>query len=65
MISNKMAFRLKSNWDLKKAKLKARFPKLTEVDLDFDETQMKEMLAKLEFKLAIPSNELQLSIETL
>jgi len=42
-----------------------QFPKLTDADLDFDETKKAEMLEALELKLAIPAEELQLIIETL
>jgi hypothetical protein len=37
-------------WCAQKAKLKSRFPKLTEADLDYDETRMLEMLI-------LPSNQ--------
>lgn len=55
----------KSNWEAQKAKLKLRFPKLTEADLNFDETRKPEMLKHLEPKLAIPPDELLLIMESL
>ena len=55
----------KTNWETQKAKLKTTFPKLTEEDLNFNETQKDEMLRKLEVKLAVTTEELQTIIETL
>jgi hypothetical protein len=55
----------KSNWEAQKAKLKLKFPKLTEADLNFDETNKYEMLKHLEPKLAIPPEELLLIMESL
>jgi hypothetical protein len=55
----------KSNWEAQKAKLKLKFPKLTEGDLNFDETHKLEMLKHLEPKLSIPPEELSLIMESL
>lgn len=55
----------KANWEAQKAKLKSKFPKLTDEDLNFDETRKDEMLNRLEPKLAITTQELKLIIETL
>jgi hypothetical protein len=55
----------KSKWEAQKAKLKSTFSKLTEADLNFDETQQDEMLGKLELKLAMTKKELKVIIETL
>lgn len=65
MIAAQSSRKTNSKWDEQKTKLKKQFPKLTDADLDFDETQKIEMLAALEFKLSIPSEELQIIIETL
>lgn len=55
----------KSNWEVQKAKLKLQFPKLTDADLNFDETRKQDMLKHLEPKLAIPPDELLLIMESL
>lgn len=47
------------NWDAQKEKLKASFPDLTEADLNYDESQKKEMLSKLETKVGKTDKELQ------
>jgi hypothetical protein len=56
---------MKSNWETQKAKLKLRFTKLTDADLDFDESQKFEMLTKLQVKVNRTAKELQVIIETL
>ena len=48
-----------SNWEVQKAKLKVMFPRLKEDDLNFEETNKREMISKLEFKLAMTAQELQ------
>ena len=53
------------NWEAQKAKLKLAFPKLTVEDLNYDEMHKAEMLRKLEPKLAMTTEELQLILETL
>lgn len=65
MIAAKVNTELKANWEAQKAKLKARFPKLTDEDLNFEENGKDEMLKKLETKLAIPANELLTLLQTL
>jgi len=65
MITTKSSNTHKSIWENQKAKLHARFPKLTDSDLDFDETNKNEMLGKLEFKLGLTVSELQVIMETL
>lgn len=37
-------------WEEQKAKLKARFPQLTDEDLDFDVSERYEMLTRLQVK---------------
>ena len=54
-----------AKWKAQKAKLKLTFPKLTDEDLNFDETQKQEMLNHLEPKLAMTSAELTAIMETL
>lgn len=65
MIATQSSRQTNSKWEAQKAKLKKQFPKLSDADLDFDQTQKTEMLAALEFKLSIPAEELQVIIETL
>lgn len=55
----------RANWESQKAKLKLNFPKLTDSDLDYDETEKDKMFNKLEFKLAMTAAELKVIIETL
>ena len=54
-----------AKWQAQKAKLKLTFPKLTDEDLNFDETQKAEMLKHLEPKLAMTPAELTAIMETL
>ena len=65
MIATKVPASLRINWAVQKAKLKTRFPKLTDDDLNFSEALKNEMFNKLELKLGITSKELQVIIETL
>jgi hypothetical protein len=55
----------KASWESQKAKLKSQFPKLTDEDLDFDETHQRELFQYLEPKLAITESELKIIAETL
>lgn len=54
-----------SHWEMQKDKLKLKFPKLTDADLDFDESNKFEMLTKLQSKVGRTTKELQVIIETL
>ena len=54
-----------SNWEAQKAKLKLRFPKLTDADLNFDERYKEDMLIKLQGIVGRTKKELQVIIETL
>ncbi|HEY9047192.1 MAG TPA: hypothetical protein VIN08_14905 [Ohtaekwangia sp.] len=65
MIATQSSQKANSKWEAQKMKLKKQFPKLSDADLDFDEIKKTEMLAALEFKLSIPSEELRIIIETL
>jgi hypothetical protein len=65
MIAAKTTNNKQPNWEVQKGKLRTRFPKLTDEDLNFDESQKAEMFSKLEIKLALTSEELQVIIETL
>jgi hypothetical protein len=46
------------NWQSKKAVLRYKFKKLTEADLDFDESRKNEMLSKLALKLGMTTREI-------
>ena len=65
MIAQKISAGLKPGWIAQKAKLRVKFPKLTDADLNFEESRKREMLSSLEIKLAMTSQELQVIIETL
>lgn len=47
------------SWEEQKARLKVRFPKLTDEDLNFEAKQQAEMFLRLEFKLALTRQEIQ------
>jgi len=53
------------NWDVQKDKLRQKFPKLTEKDLDFKQGKMEDMLGKLQIKLGKTRKELYIIISTL
>jgi uncharacterized protein YjbJ (UPF0337 family) len=55
----------KGNWSEQKAKLKAKYPTLTEADFVFAEGKKDEMLAKLQAKLGKTKEELTKIIATL
>jgi hypothetical protein len=55
----------KKNWEDQKEKLKLRFPKLTDADLNFDERFKDVMLTKLQGIVGRTKKELQVIIETL
>lgn len=59
MIATKAGVNVKKNWETQKAALKARFPKLADEDLNFEESDRQEMLTNLESKLAVPVKELE------
>lgn len=46
------------NWKEQKGKLKAKYPKLTESDLHFEEGKKDDMLKKLQTKLGITKEDL-------
>jgi hypothetical protein len=52
-----------SNWEIKKSKLKTKFPQLTNADLNFEEPRKEEMLKKLQVTLGKSYKELQDIIE--
>lgn len=60
-----MSSALNSKWETQKEKLKLKFPKLTDADLNFDESNKLEMLTQLQVKVGRTTKELQLIIETL
>lgn len=45
---------LQENWEKHKAKLKAKYPILTESDLQFEAGKKDEMFKRLQIKLGIP-----------
>jgi len=53
------------NWDVHKDKLRQKFPKLTEKDLDFKEGKINDMLGKLQIKLGKTRKELYEIFSTL
>lgn len=59
MISLRESEALKAKWEVQKAKLKIKFPKLSDQDLNFDEINKAEMFRRLEVKLALTAKELQ------
>jgi hypothetical protein len=63
MIATKVYTKVKANWATQKAILKTQFPKLSDEDLNFDESRKGEMLLKLEVKLALTAKELQVIME--
>ena len=65
MTETKVSSFRRSKWEIQKSKLKIQFSKLTDTDLNFDETRKNEMLSSLEFKLGMTKEELQVIIETL
>ncbi len=50
---------VKENWNAQKAKLKTKFPNLTDADLRYEEGKKDEMLTKLQTKLGKTKEELQ------
>ena len=65
MFSTKVPTTPRSNWEEQKDKLKLKFPKLTDADLNFDESNKFEMLTQLQVKVGRTTKELQVIIETL
>ena len=65
MIASKAAAALKADWGRQRTKLKAKFPRITDADLDFDETRRNEMLTKLQLVTGRTAKELQIIMETL
>ncbi len=53
------------SWEVQKSKLKIKFPKLKDTDLDFDERDKDEMLVRLQDIIGKTKKELQTIIETL
>lgn len=65
MIGRKVFIPPATKWRAQKAKLKSKFPKLTDADLNYDETRILEMLMLLQPRVGKTTTELQLMIETL
>jgi len=49
---------LKSSWNEQKSKLKAKFPTLTDADLQYENNKKEEMLTKVQTKLGKTKEEL-------
>lgn len=45
-------------WEKQKARLKEKFKKLTDADLDYEENRRNEMLGKLALKLGMSTREI-------
>jgi hypothetical protein len=56
---------MRIDWNVHKEKLRLKFPKLTEKDLDFKEGKMNEMLGRLQIKLGKTRKELYKIFEAL
>lgn len=50
---------MKDKWEIQKAKLKKKYPSLTDSDLRYDEGKKGAMWEKLQLKLGITKEELQ------
>ncbi|MFA5806409.1 MAG: hypothetical protein WC879_17395 [Melioribacteraceae bacterium] len=50
---------MKDNWDIQKAKLKKKYPSLTDSDLRYDEGKKGAMWEKLQLKLGLSKEELR------
>lgn len=50
---------MKENWDRQKAKLKKKYPQLTENDLRYDEGKKGVMWENIKIKLGLSKEELQ------
>lgn len=50
---------MKENWDIQKAKLKKKYPSLTDSDLRYDEGKKGAMWENLKIKLGLSKEELQ------
>lgn len=50
---------VKGNWNEQKGKLKAKFPKLTDEDLRYEDGKKDEMFSKIQTKLGKTKEELQ------
>jgi thymidylate synthase len=64
-MSEKSPTKPRTNWEEQKDKLKLKFPKLTDADLNFDESKKFEMLTQLQVKVGRTAKELQEIIESL
>lgn len=65
MIATKTLITTKAAWEDKKAKLKIKFPQLTDIDLYFKEAKRDEMISNVQVKLGKTVKELKLILETL
>lgn len=56
---------LKGNWNEQKAKLRQKFPVITDTDLLYEQGKKDEMLERLQVKLGTTKEELVKMIESL
>jgi len=56
---------IKDNWEIQKAKLKKKYPSLTDSDLRYDEGKKGVMWEKLQIKLGLSKEELRKIIASL
>ncbi|MCX6175570.1 MAG: hypothetical protein NTZ27_12525 [Ignavibacteriales bacterium] len=56
---------IKETWDIQKAKLKKKYPSLTDSDLRYDEGKKGVMWEKLQIKLELSKEELRKIITTI
>ena len=56
---------MKDNWEIQKAKLKKKYPSLTDSDLRYDEGKKGAMWEKLQIKLGLSKEELRKIIASL
>jgi len=56
---------IKENWDIQKAKLKKKYPSLTDSDLRYDEGKKGAMWEKIQIKLELSKEELRKIITTI
>lgn len=65
MIATKTPITPKTAWEVKKAKLKIKFPRLTDIDLYFKEAKRDEMISNVQVKLGKTVKELKSILEAL
>lgn len=64
MLSEKELATYKPSWETQKARIKLKFPQLTNIDVNFPESQKDEMLRQLGERLGVTPQALQAITET-